>query len=86
MSIHHVTAIDDPATYHFYFGDALGRPGSVVTFFPWPDGLPGRQGTGQVGTMSLAIAPASLGFWIERLLRHGVAYDRPARRLLTGSQ
>ena len=68
---------DDPGTYHLYFGDELGRPGSILTFFPWPDGRRGRQGTGQVGTVSLAIPPASLGFWIERLLRHGIRYDGP---------
>jgi glyoxalase family protein len=71
---------DDPASYHLYFGDELGRPGSIITFFPWPDGLRGRQGTGQVGTVSLAIPPASLGYWIERLLQHGIKYEGPARR------
>src|SRR5882724_13352718 len=71
---------DDPGTYHLYFGDETGRPGSILTFFPWPDGRRGRQGTGQVGTVSLAIPPASLGWWIERLLQHGIKYDGPARR------
>jgi len=71
---------DDPGTYHLYFGDELGRPGSILTFFPWPDGRRGRQGTGQVGTVSLAIPPASLGWWIERLLHHGIRYHGPARR------
>ena len=71
---------DDPGSYHLYFGDEAGRPGSILTFFPWPDGRRGRQGTGQVGTVSLAIPPASLGWWIERLLQHGIRYDGPARR------
>jgi glyoxalase family protein len=71
---------DDPGTYHFYFGDQLGRPGSILTFFPWPDGARGRQGTGQVGTVSLAVPPASLGYWIERLLQHGITYQGPTRR------
>lgn len=71
---------DDPGTYHLYFGDETGRPGSILTFFPWPEGRRGRQGTGQVGTVSLGIPPASLGWWIERLLRHGVRYGGPARR------
>jgi len=71
---------DDPGSYHLYFGDEAGRPGSILTFFPWPDGQRGRQGTGQVGTVSLAIPPASLGWWIERLLQHGIKYDGPARR------
>jgi glyoxalase family protein len=71
---------DDPGSYHLYFGDEAGRPGSILTFFPWPHGQRGRQGTGQVGTVSLAIPPASLGWWIERLLQHGIKYDGPARR------
>lgn len=70
---------DDPGTYHFYFGDELGRPGSVLTFFPWPDGARGRQGTGQVGTVSLAVPAASLGYWIERLLSMGIRYERQRR-------
>jgi len=71
---------DDPGSYHLYFGDELGRPGSILTFFPWPDGRRGRQGTGQVGTVSLAIPPASLGFWVERLVQHGIEFDGPDRR------
>jgi glyoxalase family protein len=71
---------DDPTTYHLYYGDELGQPGSLLTFFPWPRGQRGRQGTGQAGTVALAIPPASLGFWIERLLSHSVKYNGPARR------
>lgn len=71
---------DDPSTYHFYFGDELGRPGSILTFFPWPEGQPGRHGTGQVGTVSLAIPPVSLGYWLGRLLAQGVKYVGPNRR------
>ena len=59
---------DDPGTYHLYFGDEFGRPGSILTFFPWPDGARGRQGTGQIGTVSLAVPAGSLGYWIERTL------------------
>jgi len=71
---------DDPATYHLYYGDELGRPGSLLTFFPWPGGRRGRQGTAQAGTVSLAIPSASLGFWIERLLSHSIKYNGPVRR------
>ena len=38
---------DDPTTYHLYFGDEIGRPGTILTFFPWPDAPKGRRGTGQ---------------------------------------
>jgi glyoxalase family protein len=71
---------DDPGSYHLYFGDELGRPGSILTFFPWPDGRRGRQGTGQVGTVSLAVPFASLGFWVERLVQHGIKFEGPIRR------
>jgi glyoxalase family protein len=71
---------DDPGSYHLYFGDELGRPGSILTFFPWPNGHRGRQGTGQVGTVSFAVPSVSLGFWIERLVQHGIDFDGPARR------
>jgi glyoxalase family protein len=71
---------DDPASYHLYYGDEIGRPGSILTFFPWPEGRRGRQGTGQAVTVALAIPPASLGFWIERLLAQGIKYEGPARR------
>jgi glyoxalase family protein len=71
---------DDPSTYHFYFGDELGRPGTILTFFPWPQGSPGRLGTGQVAAVGFAIPTGSLGFWIERLLAQGVRFEGPTRR------
>ena len=71
---------DDPGTYHFYFGDAEGTPGSILTFFPWPQGRGGRHGTGQVAVTSFSIAPGAVGFWIERLLRHNVRYEGPTKR------
>jgi len=71
---------DDPHTYHFYFGDDLGRPGSIMTFFPWPRAFRGRQGTGQVAVTSFAVTPSALPFWIERLLKHGVKYEGPKKK------
>jgi glyoxalase family protein len=70
---------DDPGSYHLYYGDEIGRPGSLLTFFAWPGGQRGRQGTGQASVVAFAIPPASLGFWIERLLAHGVKYEGPTR-------
>ena len=72
---------DDPGTYHFYFGDGDGTPGSVLTFFPWGDAPRGRVGTGQVAAVALSIPPAALGAWLERLGAHGIRYDGPTRRL-----
>ena len=71
---------DDPHTYHFYFGDDVGTPGSIMTFFPWPRAFRGRQGTGQVAVTSFAVLPSALGFWIERLLKHGIKYEGPKKR------
>lgn len=71
---------DDPQTYHLYYGDDVGHPGSLLTFFPWPDAPRGRVGPGQIAVTSLAVAPQALGFWIERLLRHGVKFSGPTRR------
>ena len=71
---------DDPTTYHFYFGDEQGRPGTILTFFPWPDTRPGRQGAGQVSVTSFAIAPSSLGFWIDRFIARRVEFTPPQTR------
>ncbi len=71
---------DDPGTYHLYYGDELGRPGSLLTFFPRTSGRPGRQGTGQTNGIGLAVPSGSLGYWIERLLARGVKYEGPTRR------
>jgi catechol 2,3-dioxygenase-like lactoylglutathione lyase family enzyme len=71
---------DDPTTYHFYFGNETGSPGTILTFFPWPDARRGRQGGGQVAVTSFSIRPASLGFWIERFIRKRVEFEQPVAR------
>jgi catechol 2,3-dioxygenase-like lactoylglutathione lyase family enzyme len=71
---------DDPTTYHFYFGDGDGKPGTLLTFFPWPNANRGRQGAGQAAVTSFAIVPSSVGFWLERLLKHGVEFEQPVTR------
>lgn len=71
---------DDPATYHLYFGDELGRPGTILTFFPWPGARHGRLGTGQATTVSFSVPEASLGYWTERLKAHSVSFDAPRAR------
>ena len=67
---------DDPGTYHLYFGDTLGRPGTILTFFPWPGAPRGRHGAGQVTVISFSVPPESLGFWEGRLRSHGVTVER----------
>jgi glyoxalase family protein len=76
---------DDPQTYHFYFGDETGSPGSILTFFPWPGARRGRAGVGQVGVTSLAVPEGSLGWWIERFVSRGVDHDAPTRRFGTSA-
>ena len=58
---------DDPGSYHFYFGDDIGSPGTIITFFPWPGARRGARGSGQVTTVSFALPPNSIAFWKERL-------------------
>jgi glyoxalase family protein len=63
---------DDPSTYHFYFGDRTGRPGSTITFFAWPGARRGIRGTGQVISASFAIPATSIEYWKARLAEHRV--------------
>ncbi len=62
---------DDPHTYHLYFGDARGAPGTILTFFPWEKLPPGRAGSGMVTVVAFAVPYASLGFWKRRLAAAG---------------
>lgn len=71
---------DDPATYHFYFGDETGRPGTILTFFPWTMARRGSRGAGQATTVAFSVPAGSLDFWRERLESHRVALEDPARR------
>jgi glyoxalase family protein len=67
---------DDPGTYHFYFGDAVGTPGTILTFFPWPGARRGTRGAGEVETTAFAIAPGSVNYWLERLKEYHVPAER----------
>ncbi|HVF38723.1 MAG TPA: ring-cleaving dioxygenase [Gemmatimonadaceae bacterium] len=71
---------DDPTTYHFYFGDGTGSPGSILTFFPWPDARRGRQGAGQAAVTAFSILPSAVGFWIERFIKYHVEFEKPESR------
>src|SRR2546429_5581522 len=63
---------DDPGSYHLYYGDELGRPGSIMTFFAWPGAHRGRVGPPQVTATSFAVPEGALAFWAERLEEHRV--------------
>ena len=71
---------DDPKSYHLYYGDAAGNPGTIMTFFSWPRAPRGRIGTGQVSVTSFSVPKESLGYWTERLVEHGVRFAKPERR------
>ncbi|MFQ3284898.1 VOC family protein [Natronomonas sp.] len=66
---------DDPETYHFFFADAEGTPGTSITFFPWLNLSAGTVGTGQVSRTAFRVPSGSLDFWEERFDDHGVEYD-----------
>lgn len=72
---------DAPDTYHLYYGDARGTPGTVLTFFPWPGVPRGRQGTGQATVMACSIPEGSLGYWRDRLTGLGVEVTEPVERM-----
>ena len=71
---------DDPGTYHFYFADDKGTPGTIMTFFPWPGGQAGKRGSGQADTVSFAIPEKSLGFWMRRLEQAHIRHEGPVKR------
>jgi glyoxalase family protein len=66
---------DDPVTYHLYYGDGQGHPGTILTFFPWPSAPRGRIGTGQLTITSFAVPEKSLPYWRERLAKRGVEFE-----------
>lgn len=69
---------DDPHTYHFYYGDEHGTPGSILTFFPWEGIGTGRRGSRQVTEIGYSVPAGSLDFWQNRLEKNNVIYNKPA--------
>lgn len=65
---------DDPGTYHLYFGDEAGSPGTIITFFPWANAHPGVIGDGQVGVTTYAIPVGALEYWKQRLTSFNIPY------------
>lgn len=66
---------DDPGTYHFYFGDEIGTPGSILTFFPWEGIGQGRTGTGMATNIGYSVPKGSLEFWADRFKQFNIKYD-----------
>jgi glyoxalase family protein len=71
---------DDPGAYHLYYGDDLGRPGTILTFFVWPSAPRGRRGPGQLTELTFSVPDGSMPFWIDRLKTNGVSFQGPTRR------
>jgi glyoxalase family protein len=71
---------DDPGSYHFYFGDDIGSPGTIVTFFAWPQASGGRVGTGETSAVAFSVPASSLHFWEKRILAAGSAVERAGER------
>ena len=61
---------DDPGTYHFYFGDEIGSPGTILTFFPWEGIGPGTTGPGMATDIGYSVPSGSIDFWIDRRDNH----------------
>jgi glyoxalase family protein len=70
---------DDPGTYHLYFGDEGGKPGTIITFFPWANAYPGRIGDGQVGVTSYVVPKGAFGFWEQRFEKFKVLFTKRER-------
>lgn len=70
---------DDPATYHLFYADRQGTPGTALTFFPYPHLPPHRLGVGQAVEVALAVPQESLGYWEARLARYGRPLERGER-------
>lgn len=70
---------DDPGTYHLYFGNEGGKPGTIITFFPWANAYQGRIGDGQVGVTSYAVPKGAIAFWEKRLAKFKVSFSKMER-------
>ena len=60
---------DDPGTYHLYYGDRVGHPGTILTFFPWEHAAPGRGGVGLAQQTTFRVPASAIGYWTHRLRR-----------------
>jgi glyoxalase family protein len=70
---------DDPTTWHLYYGDETGSPGTALTFFAWGSLPPGRNGIGQAVATSFMIPERSLAYWTGRLAEKGIPHGSPER-------
>src|ERR1700722_1504178 len=71
---------DDPGSYHFYFGDDIGSPGSILTFFAWPQASRGLAGTGETSAVGFSVPTSSLHFGEQRILAAGSPVEHAGER------
>ena len=71
---------DDPKTYHFYYGDEAGSPGTILTFFPWGEIVPGRRGPSMATEVGFSVPKDSFDFWLKRFEQYNVTYNKPAEK------
>ncbi len=71
---------DDPQTYHFYFGNEEGSPGTILTFFPWRNVRQGKNGAGMATEIGYSVPKDSLEFWKARFEKYQVRYDEGGER------
>ena len=71
---------DDPGTYHFYYGNEIGEPGTILTFFPWTYVKRGTTGTGMVTDIGYSVPAGSLDFWTGRFEENKVKHEPPLER------
>lgn len=71
---------DDPQTYHLYYGDKEGTPGTILTFFPWENIQTGRRGARQATEIGYSVPENSFDFWIKRFEKHNVTYNKVAEK------
>ena len=71
---------DDPQTYHFYFGNETGTPGTILTFFPWERVRKGYNGSGMATGIGYAVPKNSLEFWADRFRQFNVKHNEAAER------
>lgn len=71
---------DDPQTYHLYYGDKFGTPGTILTFFPWEGITAGRRGARQATEIGYSVPEGSLDFWLKRFEANNVIYNKPAEK------
>jgi glyoxalase family protein len=71
---------DDPSTYHFYFGDETGSPGTILTFFPWTNVPAGQRGVGETHQTAFRVPLRSIGYWTQRFIEKGIPHQTLEKR------